>query len=164
MRTARSCPRCGESKTESVRHGVIYNTLWRMGYHLRRCSRCNRLRLFKRTSRTRQHPYEMTREELQVEFNRKIAKASRRTFAAPETPVTQVSPIPEQAESEAKYQTKGTSAVFEEAPTGAASGRYCPYCGSWVFRRSKRRFLERLFGRPRMARCMDCYRRFPYPR
>ena len=48
-------------------------TLWNMGYHLRRCSFCNRWRLFKRRDRNRPHPDDMTAEELTEDFNRKIA-------------------------------------------------------------------------------------------
>ena len=40
---------------------------------------------------------------------------------------------------------------------------FCPHCGSAKYRRSKRRWYERLVGRPPMARCRVCYRRFPYP-
>jgi len=45
-------------------------------------------------------------------------------------------------------------------PGGVAS---CPRCGSRVYRRSRRRWLERLLRRPPMARCKTCRRRFPLP-
>jgi hypothetical protein len=54
-----------------------------------------------------------------------------------------------------------------ESPQEAATAEtqvVCPYCGSPKYRRSKRRWYERLVGRPPMARCRVCYRRFPYPR
>ncbi len=79
---ASPCPRCGTTKTESVRHGFIYNTPWNMGYHLRRCSFCNRWRLFKRLDRHRPHPDDMTVEELQENFNRKIAESLGKTDEA----------------------------------------------------------------------------------
>jgi hypothetical protein len=75
------CPRCGTLKTESVRHGFIYKTLWGMGYHLRRCSFCNRWRLQPRGDNNRPHPNDLTAEELTEHFNRRIA-ASRRRDAA----------------------------------------------------------------------------------
>ena len=39
----------------------------------------------------------------------------------------------------------------------------CPFCGSTVYRRSRRSTLERLLLRPRMARCSHCRKRFPFP-
>ena len=42
--------------------------------------------------------------------------------------------------------------------------RLCPKCGSTLYRRSRRRWYERLMSRPRMARCLKCDHRFPYPR
>ena len=60
MCMASPCPRCGTTKTESVRHGFIHDKLWNMGYHLRRCSFCNRWRLFKRADPNRPHPDDMT--------------------------------------------------------------------------------------------------------
>src|ERR1700722_11851662 len=69
------CPRCGTVKTESVHHGFIYATLWKMGYHLRRCSFCNRKRMFKRPDPTRPHPDDLTMSDLQRSFDRKIAQS-----------------------------------------------------------------------------------------
>src|ERR1017187_1818671 len=83
---ASPCPRCGTTKTESVRHGFIHDTLWKMGYHLRRCSFCNRRRLFKRANPDRPHPDDMTVEELQESFHRKIAESVRKQSAASEIP------------------------------------------------------------------------------
>jgi len=40
----------------------------------------------------------------------------------------------------------------------------CPVCGSTIYRRSRRRLLERLTKRPPMARCRECHGRFPLPR
>jgi uncharacterized Zn finger protein len=39
----------------------------------------------------------------------------------------------------------------------------CPFCGSTVYRRSRRKTLERLLLRPKMARCSHCRKRFPFP-
>src|ERR1017187_6236356 len=68
-------PRCGTVKTESVHHGFIYATLWKMGYHLRRCSFCNRKRIFKRPDPNRPHPDNLTMEDLQRSFDRKVAQS-----------------------------------------------------------------------------------------
>jgi ribosomal protein L37AE/L43A len=42
--------------------------------------------------------------------------------------------------------------------------RRCPVCGSTAYRRSRRTILERILLRPRMARCRNCRKRFPYPK
>ena len=39
----------------------------------------------------------------------------------------------------------------------------CPFCGSTVYRRSRRSTLEHLLLRPKMARCSHCRKRFPFP-
>jgi hypothetical protein len=39
----------------------------------------------------------------------------------------------------------------------------CPYCGAADFRKSRRRWYDRLMRRPKMARCRSCRRRFPRP-
>lgn len=40
----------------------------------------------------------------------------------------------------------------------------CPRCGQKDYRRSRRRWWERLTRRPPMVRCRACRRRFPEPR
>lgn len=155
------CPRCGTLKTESVRHGFIHDTLWNMGYHLRCCSFCNRWRVFKRMDRTRPHPDDMTVEELRESFSRKVAATLRRDSA-------------ERSEDRMDFKSSEESSEFEpvpgesaigvaEAPEEIAEYRLCPKCGGTVYRRSRRRWYERLLKRPRMARCMKCSHRFPYP-
>ncbi len=157
------CPRCGTIKTESVRHGFIHNTLWRWGYHLRRCSFCNRRRLFKREDRNRPHPDDMTVEELQERFQRKIAEASRGHSATSETPGGNM-------ESGSSEESRGLEAQPGQSSIGVAEAideedeyRLCPKCRGTVYRRSRRRWWERMMKRPKMARCMKCDHRFPYP-
>lgn len=160
---ASPCPRCGATKTKSVRHGLIYNMLWRMGYHLRRCSFCEKWRLFKRVHRSGPHPDDMTHEQLQEHYDGKIAEASRRAPAKPETPGPEIAP--ESAEASVGGETLGTatSVRVAEAQDEVDDYHYCPECGSTSYRRSRRRFFERLLKRPRMARCLRCNHRFPYP-
>ena len=159
---ASHCPRCGATKTESVRHGLLYNLLWKMGYHLRRCSSCNRRRIFKRGDPTRTHPNNMSFEQLEADFNRKVADAGGRTSA------TRVAASPEAASERARgfvgqatqhSAAEDTSVATEKVDEDAG----CPKCGSTHYGRSRRTFLERLLKRPRMARCMRCGHRFPYP-
>src|SRR5208337_1908815 len=157
------CPRCGTVKTESVRHGFIHNTFWRWGYHLRRCSFCNRWRLFKRADRNRPHPDDMTVEELQERFQRKIAEASRKTDEAPETAGGNMETGSSQESREPETQPSRSSVGVAEAVDEVEEYRLCPKCRGAVYRRSRRRWYERLMKRPKMARCMKCDHRFPYP-
>jgi hypothetical protein len=147
---ATPCPRCGTTKTESVRHGFIYHRLWEMGYHLRRCSFCNRKRLFKRADRTQPHPDDMTAEQLTEEFNRKIAESKGQAYGA--------------AERHRGNMASKSSASVAEVVGEIDDYRLCPKCGSTVYRRSRRRWYEKMLKRPRMARCLKCEHRFPYPR
>lgn len=172
------CPRCGHHKTESVRHGFLYGTLWNMGYHLRACSFCNRWRLFKRMDLSQPHPDDMTVEELQENFNRKIAESLQKEPSPAEvvdvaaspipTPVEEVSRVEEVSgmEAEPVQASIGVAERAEEAEVEEETDDYqlCPRCGGTNFRRSRRRWWERLLNYPRMARCMKCDNRFPYPR
>ena len=167
------CPRCGTLKTESVRHGYIYNILWKMGYHLRRCSFCNRRRLIPRGDRNRPHPNDLTAEELTEHFNRRIASALKREGAGPGVVVKSVAadsapPSPGPATTP-KTVAAGPSAAPKPSAVGVAEVEVtddyglCPKCGNSKYRRSRRRWYERLLDRPRMARCLKCTHRFPYP-
>ena len=42
------CPKCGETRTDSVPHGTLYNLVWAFGYRLRCCSRCRAKRFVPR--------------------------------------------------------------------------------------------------------------------
>lgn len=160
---ATPCPRCGTIKTESVRHGFIYETLWNWGYHLRRCSYCNRRRIFKRVDRDRPHPDDMTVEELQEQFSRKIAEASGKKSAAAETNGGKMASDSSERSRELDSQPRRSSIDVAEAAEEFEGYRLCPNCGSMLFRRSHRRWYERMMNRPKMARCSRCDHRFPYP-
>lgn len=160
---ASPCPRCGATKTKSVRHGLIYNTVWKMGYHLRRCSFCGRRRLFKRAHRSGPHPDDMTYEHLQEHYDRKIAESSRWAPAEPKTLAPEMAFEFAQASTGRGTLETATSISVAEPGDAVDDDHYCPECGSTSYRRSRRRFYERLLRRPRMARCMRCNHRFPYP-
>ena len=153
------CPRCGHTKTESVRHGFIYNKLWDMGYHLRRCSFCERLRIFKR-SRNQRHPDDWTAEELTAHFNRKIAEAKGKLPVVVKGYAETMNPNSTEKPGE---RGAGRNAVAVDVAEETDDYRLCPRCGSTIYRRSRRRWWEKLIGRPRMARCLKCNHRFPYP-
>lgn len=167
------CPRCGTLKTESVQHGFIYNTLWKMGYHLRRCSFCNRRRLVARGDRNRPHPNDLTAEELTEHFNRRIASSLRREGVASGVVVRSVaadsalpSPapvnVPKAVAATSTTTSNGSAIRVAEMETADEYG-LCPNCGNSKYRRSRRRWYERLLDRPKMARCLKCTHRFPYP-
>jgi hypothetical protein len=110
---AEPCRKCGETKTESIPHGLRYSIARIVGYRLRMCSRCRRLRL-----------------------------------------------LPRHAEGVAYAASKPAA----KRKTRPREPGVCPRCGSNDYRRSRRRFLERLIRRPPMARCRVCRKRFPLPR
>jgi hypothetical protein len=180
META--CPRCGTLKTESVRHGFAYKLMWGLGYHLRRCSFCNRWRLNPRGDRNRPHPNDLSAEELTEHFNRRIAASLRRDGAVPsaalassmassggvgsvtlerppvaEKKISTVPPKPVPVETR-----RETSDDEEDADPAEIYGA-CPECGKTKYRRSRRRWYERWLNRPKMARCLNCDCRYPYP-
>jgi hypothetical protein len=159
---ASPCPHCGSTKTESVRHGLLYRLSWRMGYHLRRCSYCRRERLFKR-AKDQRHPNEMTTEELKEIFDRKIAESRAKESAAPETQGGKMESNSSEETSRSREQASEPSAGEGERSQEVEDYRLCPKCGSILYRRSRRRWWERMIGRPRMARCLRCDHRFPYP-
>ena len=161
---ASPCPRCGNTKTESIRHGFIHDTLWNWGYHLRRCSFCNRWRLFRRADPTQRHPDDMTREELQEHFDRKIAEALGKPYEPYDPPEGDMASDSSEPSRELPAREGNSSIGLAEQTDEVDDYWLCPKCGSTIFRRSHRRWYERLLRRPKMARCMKCDHRFPYPR
>ena len=161
---ATPCPRCGNTKTESVRHGFIYYRLWNMGYHLRRCSHCNRKRLFKRHDLSQPHPDDLTTEELKEHFDRKIAQSKGLPYTPPQGKGEEMAASSPEESQELDAQPESTSVGVSEPSAEDEDYHLCPKCGSGVYRRSRRRWHERLLRRPRMARCLKCGHRFPYPR
>jgi DNA-directed RNA polymerase subunit RPC12/RpoP len=160
---ASPCPRCGHTKTESVRHGFVFDTLWKFGYHLRRCSFCDHWRLFKQRGPTQRHPDNMTVDELRERFNRKLAETASKASPASETPEGKMA-----SDSSEKSGGPGDQPVRPSIRGAGATDefdeyRLCPKCGSSNYHRSRRRWYERLVKRRRMARCMKCNHRFPYP-
>jgi rubredoxin len=160
---ASPCPRCGATKTRSARHGLVYSALWNLGYHLRRCSFCGRRRLFKRTHRNEPHPDDMTYEQLQEDYDRKVAEASRTSPAHPQTRAVHMTPAFARASIGSGTLSTPTPVSVADAYDEVDDDGCCPDCGSTFYRRSRRRFFERLLKRPRMARCLRCNHRFPYP-
>ena len=134
-----------------------------MGYHLRRCSRCNKRRLFKRKQHSHLHPDDMTFEQLQEYFHQKVAEGGGSVPGAQGTPESEVTAPDSEGPSEEVDSASPRFVTVAEASEEAGEDYGCPKCGSPLFRRSRRRYFERLFKRPRMARCLRCDYRFPYP-
>lgn len=160
---ASPCPRCGTTKTESVRHGFVHDKLWNFGYHLRRCSFCNRWRVFKRADPNRPHPDDLTVEELQESFNRRIARSLGEEDATAEGRGGNMDSDSSKEPSEMETQDSTSSVGVEVTTDEVEDYQLCPKCGSTLYHRSRRRWYERLLKRPRMARCLKCDHRFPYP-
>jgi DNA-directed RNA polymerase subunit RPC12/RpoP len=160
---ASPCPRCGATKTESVRHGLIYDTLWKFGYHLRCCSSCKRWRLFKQRDPTQRHPDDMTLEELRERYDRKLKEAARKASLASEKPGGKMASDSSEESRGSGGQPSKSSVRAKGAGDDFVEYRLCPKCGSTHYHRSRRRWYERLIRRRRMARCMKCNHRFPYP-
>lgn len=113
---------------------------------------------------TRPHPDDMTREELQESFDRKIA-ATFRSESSPEEPCEVPAAFSMVEDTSGLETQRVDSAVgVAEAPEEEDEYHLCPKCGGTNYRRSRRRWYEKLMKRPRMARCMKCNHRFPYPR
>lgn len=140
---ATPCSRCGATKTETVRHGLMYNLARRFGYRLRKCGRCRRLRLL---------PLHNHGEDHSDTANRGPNTSSG---------VTQTADKPLRPESD--RAATGAAKVRPEVQSGKNSHR-CPRCGATEFRRSRRNLLEHILFRPRMARCKRCRCRFRYPK
>ncbi len=161
---ASACPRCGATKTESVRHGFVYDTLGMLGFRLRRCSSCNRWRVFKRRGTSERRPDEMTVEELRERFNQEVAKTLKKPPTVEDGPGETMANDPMEKPAVAAAPP-ATSSRRKAEPSGESDDYHmCPRCGSANYHRSRRRWYERWVGRRRMARCMKCNHRFPYPR
>jgi hypothetical protein len=158
------CPRCGTIKTESVHHGFLYASLWKMGYHLRRCSFCYRKRMFKRQNPTRPHPDDLTMEDLQRSFDRKIAQSmGKQSEVSKRNGGNDASDSSDEFHSREVREGSSSVGVAEVGPETEGHG-VCIKCGNNYYRRSRRRWYEKLLKRPRMARCLKCDHRFPCPR
>jgi predicted RNA-binding Zn-ribbon protein involved in translation (DUF1610 family) len=105
----------------------------------------------------------MTVEELRESFERQIAKSLEKEHTdLKATGGKMASDSPEKAR-ELGAQPIGSSIGVAVAPAEVEDYRLCPKCGSTLYRRSRRRWYERLVRRPKMARCLKCDHRFHYP-
>jgi hypothetical protein len=158
---ASPCPRCGAIKTESVRHGIIYHLFWSLGYHLRRCSQCDRWRVFRR-GRSRAELEEVPVPNSGADSSLEVGGESPPEKGAGTAGggEREAATAREEGSASAEGDEAYVPADWEDSPYDYGC---CPKCGSTLYRRSHRTSFERLIGRPRMARCLKCGHRFPYP-
>ncbi len=157
------CPRCGATKTERIRAGVRYELARLLGYELNQCAGCRRLRFLRRHARRRENVPANSAPATR-RAGRSSAQEERAENRAPEgTPVTA------SIAGGAAQDASGPLVADRETPhtharrndSDGLSG--CPRCGSKRYRRSRRRWLERVMGRAPMARCKACGYRFALP-
>ncbi len=136
------CPKCGETKTDPVRHGLMYKLVWAFGYRLQECARCRAPRFIPRHDGKSPHSSQWGKRPVSaLPFAEK--RGALRT--AEESP-----------------EPKGTKQVTAADSSGRGL-RCCPACGSTEYHRIHRTTLERILSRPKVARCEKCGLRFPYP-
>ena len=136
------CPKCGETKTDPVRHGLMYKLVWAFGYRLHECARCRRPRFIPRHDGKFPHSSQLGKgPESVLPFAE--GRGALRT-------------------SEESPEPKGTKQVAA-ADSSDRGLRCCPVCGSTEYHRIHRTTLERILSRPKVARCEKCGSRFPYP-
>jgi len=136
------CPRCGDAKTDPVRHGLVYKLVWVLGYRLQECARCHRPRFIPRHDG--KSPYS--------------SQLGKEPVSAP--------PFAEERGALRKAEENLVPKVTKQVTAADSSERglrCCPVCGSTKYHRTHRTTLERILSRPRMARCEKCGVRFPYP-
>jgi ssDNA-binding Zn-finger/Zn-ribbon topoisomerase 1 len=135
------CPKCGETRTDPVRHGTMYKLVWAFGYRLHRCPRCRAARYLPRHRGK----------------SRDLSQGGNELAGAPWLAEERRAIGTAEARSEPKEDQVAADSSDRELHA-------CPACGSMKCHRSRRTKLERLQSRPPMARCEMCGMRFPYPR
>jgi len=156
------CRRCGATKTDAIFDGrsLRYKLARVFGYELRQCARCRCLRLLNRHAAGRRHSArsgadastasDHSVQALQGNAHTATGGAGSKMGAELIRPVFVNTP---------GHETESTS-----LGTGEPDDRgNCPRCGSRAYRRSRRRWFERLLRRPPMARCRSCRFRFRLP-
>ena len=140
-RGLRRCPYCGSSKYHRTKRTTLDRILLRPA--MAHCEKCE------------------TRFPYPKHHDRSPESVKSGEEAATVSPVEEQGRASRTAEesSQAKVDKQGTTADFSKG----GSFR-CPFCGSTAYRRSRRTTLERILLRPKMARCRNCRKRFPYPK
>jgi len=136
------CPRCGDTKADPVRHGLMYKLVWAFGYRLQECARCRGPRFLPRHDRKSPGSSQLGKEPASVPPFAEERGALRTAEENPEPKVTK---------------------QVTAADSSDSGLRRCPVCGGTEYHRTKRTTLERIRSRPKLAHCENCGLRFPYP-
>ncbi len=135
----RSCPACGSTKSHRTRRTTMERLLQRPP--MARCEGCGmRFPYFERHDRS---------PDL-VKSGEAAASASH---------------VGEEGRGARRTEESSQPNVDKQGTAAASSKRglnRCPFCGSTGYQRSRRSTLEHLLLRPKMARCRNCRKRFPY--
>jgi hypothetical protein len=140
-RGLRRCPVCGSTKYHRTKRTTLEHLLLRP--RMARCEKCG-LR-FPYPGRPEKFPDLLKVREPAETVPRPVEE--RRA--------------PEMAEESSQPKLTQQVTVVDYSNHGL---HRCPVCGSTEYRRSRRTPLERILLRPRMARCRNCRKRFPYPK
>jgi hypothetical protein len=134
------CPRCGETRTDPVQHGTMYNLIYSFGYRTQLCSRCRKKRFVRIHEGKRSGG---SRRGMEPVGSSWLAEASKGGV-------------------EAEGQAAEGKVLTPAAGSSEGNMQTCPECGSQKFHRTRRNQLERLRNSSPMARCENCGKRFPY--
>jgi hypothetical protein len=135
-RDGRECPACGSSRYHQTHRTTKERLLRRPA--MARCENC-RLR-FPYPGRPAKNP-------------EALGAAATKPRSAEEEKASKMTK--ENTPVQAPKQVSSADASYSDLPR-------CPACGSAKHHRTERNTLERLLGRPPMARCEKCGKRFPY--
>jgi uncharacterized Zn finger protein len=138
---SRCCPACGATKYHRTRRTKLERMLRRPP--MARCESCGM-----------RFPYPGHRDE---------SPDSARSGGT----AASASPVGEEGRASRTGEESSQSKVDQRGSPAHSSRRglsRCPFCGSTAYRRSRRTTLEHLLLRPKMARCRNCRKRFPYPK
>ena len=138
---SRRCPTCGSTKYHRSRRTILDRLLLRSG--MAHCEKCGS-----------RFPYPRHHHKPSGSVKSGEAAAS-------------VSHVGEEGRAPRTAAEGSPANVDKKATTPDSSNRglsRCPFCGSPAYRRSRRTTLEHLLLRPKMARCRQCRKRFPYPK
>jgi hypothetical protein len=137
----RHCPACGSTKSHRTRRTTMERLLQRPP--MARCEGCGmRFPCFKHHDES---------PDL-VKSGEAAASASH---------------VGEEGRGARRTEESSQPNVGKQGTAAASSKRglnRCPFCGSTGYQRSRRSTLEHLLLRPKMARCRNCRKRFPYPK
>ena len=140
-RELRRCPACGSTEYHRTHRTKLERLLLRP-----RRARCEKCRM--------RFPYPRHHDEPSD-----AVKSGEAAATVPRSAEERRAPGMAEESSQPKIDKQGTAA--DSSNRGL---RCCPACGSTEYRRSRRTTLEKILLRPRMARCRNCRKRFPYPK